>query len=733
MPSWRRDHRGPEFHLSLALAALVGLLVFVAALGGITLTRDTGQIASIWLANAIVLAILLKTRRSSWPYLLAAAYLGNMLAGLGAGAGLMTAVGLSLCNTLEVLICAALITTATKERDFRRPMPMLLLSVIAIGPAGLMSAALAGSVLSLIGGADMLKIAITWYPAHVLGLVTLAPLLLVLGEQDLKDLAHPRFLLRTLLVLAAVGAILALIFLQKSMPLLFFAFPAIILATFCLGFLGAAMSVVLTASIAVWGTFHGLGPISLMADPAASKVLALQLFTGTSALTGFAVACMLGERAILMAALEQTPDFYFIKNTESEFVSVNRNVVRHNGFAHGRQMLGKTDAELTTPKRAETLLLEEWSVMHGGLPVNNRVECIPDETGAARWYETSKVALKSMTGRVIGLAGVTREITQRKQMEAELEEGRDQLALIMNEMSDGIVTIDPDDRIVYCNAKYRNLYPITGKYRLPGAFMPSVLALAKEAGELPGLSPSEAMRKLKAGIDDEFEMFDGTWLHARSRIGSRGYVTLVVSDITKLKRSLIELRGMAEKLEVLADTDGLTGLLNRRSLDQRLDQEILRCRRSRQPVSMILLDVDRFKAYNDLYGHQGGDECLKRVAQVLAQSVKRPSDFVARYGGEEFCIVLPDTDQAGAFVLAEQVRQAVSGRKMKHEGSEKSVVTVSAGVASLMHDGNASTSVALVSRADTALYEAKDAGRDRVACWNPISDISAPEAARMLK
>lgn len=200
----------------------------------------------------------------------------------------------------------------------------------------------------------------------------------------------------------------------------------------------------------------------------------------------------------------------------------------------------------------------------------------------------------------------------------------------------------------------------------------------------------------------------------------KGYRTSVV-DITDKKRAEIAAKELSEQLKKEKEvaernslTDGMTGLANRRYLDEQIMLEYFRMKRTGEKLSIIMLDVDFFKLYNDAYGHLQGDECLKMVAKVLKTTIKRATDIAARYGGEEFVVLLPDTDEIGAIKVAETIRANVEAMKMEHKDSKISdVVTVSIGVAtfdkhSLVAPEN------LVQKADEALYEAKNSGRNKV-------------------
>jgi diguanylate cyclase (GGDEF)-like protein len=167
------------------------------------------------------------------------------------------------------------------------------------------------------------------------------------------------------------------------------------------------------------------------------------------------------------------------------------------------------------------------------------------------------------------------------------------------------------------------------------------------------------------------------------------------------------------KYEREALADGLTGLYNRRWLNTKLHPLILRAHRDRQPFSLFMIDVDHFKKYNDSNGHAAGDQALRAVAQVIQSNV-RPLDLSVRYGGEEFCVVLPYTAMKGAQLVAERVRQKVEEMTINADGgAELPPVTASIGVASLLESESGDQ---LLARADTALYEAKENGRNRVAC-----------------
>jgi diguanylate cyclase (GGDEF)-like protein/PAS domain S-box-containing protein len=202
------------------------------------------------------------------------------------------------------------------------------------------------------------------------------------------------------------------------------------------------------------------------------------------------------------------------------------------------------------------------------------------------------------------------------------------------------------------------------------------------------------------------------WLEAGGKrlAGCEGIV-LTCRDISVRK-------AIETQLEELTRLDGLTGLVNRRGFDQRLDHAVRRASRVPSPVSLVMIDVDRFKMFNDTYGHQQGDACLRAVAGAIGAAARRATDVAARYGGEEFALLLEDTDLDGALHVAERVRNNIASLGLRHEGSANGIVTASLGVAA-SYGGGPEQAGLLVEHADAALYAAKRGGRNRVQAAEP--------------
>ncbi len=224
------------------------------------------------------------------------------------------------------------------------------------------------------------------------------------------------------------------------------------------------------------------------------------------------------------------------------------------------------------------------------------------------------------------------------------------------------------------------------------------------------LSLSQSMQMIAAGDYDLDLPSEGS--DELGRLGSavRKFQKMTV-EATKREE---DLQSVNKELETLSALDGLTSLANRRRFDEAFLAEWARAKRTGASIAVLMLDVDNFKRFNDRYGHQAGDDCLKRVANVLKTRGIRQTDLAARYGGEEFCIVLPHCDIQGAQLVGTQIVQAIEALQIPHEDSPFEVVTISAGAAATIptQDNNADN---LVNQADRALYKAKAAGRNQLA------------------
>lgn len=240
---------------------------------------------------------------------------------------------------------------------------------------------------------------------------------------------------------------------------------------------------------------------------------------------------------------------------------------------------------------------------------------------------------------------------------------------------------------------------------------------------MPGMSGHEVCRQLKADpLLAEIPIIFVT-AHYDEADEVRGFELGAVDFIHKPVNAIITrarvhnhllLKQQRDQLRSIALMDGLTGIANRRKFEAHLNTHWLQCAREQTPISLFMIDVDYFKKYNDCYGHQEGDNCLRKIAQTIAATLARPCDLAARFGGEEFVCLLPGTDKQGAHHVAEKIEQAIRGLAIPHQASDiASHVTLSIGVSTLSPAPN-SDAQPLIARADEQLYKAKNNGRNQI-------------------
>jgi diguanylate cyclase (GGDEF)-like protein len=348
-------------------------------------------------------------------------------------------------------------------------------------------------------------------------------------------------------------------------------------------------------------------------------------------------------------------------------------------------------------------------------------------TDEGRWYR-----VYHRPTRHGALVGVRMDVTELRDERAaaerarhEAEVARQQLADAIEALPDGFALFDADDRLSICNARYRELYRETAPALQPGARFEDLLRYGLAHGQYPQAVGRESewlaerLARHRAPSGPQIQELPGNrWLRIDERPTRDGGIAGVRTEVTELVRreqQLTELNArLAEahaQVEALSQTDALTGIANRRRFDTRLDEEWTRVVRYGQTLGLLLVDIDHFKRYNDRHGHQRGDTCLRRVAQLLAGCASRPTDVVARYGGEEFAILLPHADRAETATVARRCLAAIDDVCLPMgDAPQAGQVSISIGAAWAGH-GEARRQDLLVRAADEALYRAKAAGR----------------------
>jgi diguanylate cyclase (GGDEF)-like protein len=315
-------------------------------------------------------------------------------------------------------------------------------------------------------------------------------------------------------------------------------------------------------------------------------------------------------------------------------------------------------------------------------------------------------------------------------MELGMERRLELLSAVICEFQIGVVALDSQERIVLWNRwmeegsgifksqaegeRFTDLLPEMAGGRVHGAVR---LALEKGCSTLLSQSLNKAPFPLYAqGPQGRERLQQQVHVTPLNLDGSAArYALIQVFDVSAAVGRERLLRDQALELRQFSLMDGLTGIGNRRRFDEFFDTEFRRAVRSGDPLSLIMLDIDYFKSYNDNFGHQAGDRCLIQVAGAITGALCRPGDLAARYGGEEFAVVLPETGEEGAAHMAESIRRRVEALNIAHPASAVAErVTVSLGVATARPTAHDIPN-RIIAEADTALYEAKNAGRNRVA------------------
>lgn len=344
------------------------------------------------------------------------------------------------------------------------------------------------------------------------------------------------------------------------------------------------------------------------------------------------------------------------------------------------------------------------------------------------WIIPLSRRLNHADGSFAGVLLATLEVEHFNDLYRTVEVGRDGAIILMLRPGTLLTRMPFDERLInrdFSDSEiFRSLLPVSpsGYLEAPSRIDGRDLFLAYQAVDKYPLVLVVTLPREQALADwrQQTIVYTGAVLLLLLIIGLFGWrmvgqIDLRLAAEVKLLHAMRELQQANARLEMLAHQDGLTGLANRRHLDKLLDAEFRRARRAHAQLSVVMIDVDFFKQYNDLYGHQAGDECLRRVAGVLKERQRRPGDLAARYGGEEMLMLLPDTDAEGAHAVAERIRADIQALDIAHRGNPNGVVTVSAGVGALALLPAEQASVAqLLGSADAALYAAKHGGRNQV-------------------
>ena len=423
--------------------------------------------------------------------------------------------------------------------------------------------------------------------------------------------------------------------------------------------------------------------------------------------------------ARLCAIVEALPDALNVKDREGRFLAANSATARLLGLQSADDLIGKTYFDIMPDETARHFFLEDQKAWRSGTTTTLK-QLIGDGRDALA-LATLKTPLRNARGDMIGLVTHSRDVSARHRLQAELDETHRRLGIALDSMADGLVQIEVSGDIVFCNQRYRELFPKTGHLRVPGANIGDIIRAAVEAGEEVVRDLAELERLLerdgaavRKGGSNIISLEGDRWIEARTTVLEDGSSLSVLSEITDRVRTQRHLEEVNLRLASQAVTDGLTGIANRRYFDDRLGREFERAAREGKRLGLVLLDVDRFKDFNDRYGHLAGDDCLRLVCRILKRTLGFGEATLARFGGEEFVVLLPEVDEETAVALAEELRASVASEARPHAGSPSGAVTISAGVVCGRPGRDVMSGEQMLSLADTALYRAKNAGRNRI-------------------
>ena len=337
----------------------------------------------------------------------------------------------------------------------------------------------------------------------------------------------------------------------------------------------------------------------------------------------------------------------------------------------------------------------------------------------APWRQEAMIRMSLVLLLVMLIAGtgvyLVRQLLERQRMAAVLAANEADFRLLAEESSDMVMRIGFDERIIYVSPSCLRLLGWSAE-QLGGT--PALAGVNAE--DLPHVR--QTVQALKSGEIEETRLVYRTrhrqggeiWIETALR-ATHDPATGMVNGVVAISRDMTEHKDLEKKLANLATKDGLTGLANRRHFDDMLQQEWRRAERGGSPVSLLMMDVDNFKKFNDQYGHQAGDACLKTVATAIGAEARRPADLAARYGGEEFVLLLPNTDEVGCALVAERIREALATLNLPHalNPPTKRITLSIGGATGWPNSESVGNHPSLIAASDRALYAAKHAGRDK--------------------
>ena len=702
----------------------------------------------IWFANGTLIAYLLLAPRWRWRAYLLTGFAAQFLGGtILHPAGWRIYFLLAAFNICESAIGPYLLRRRSAELpQFTSSFYLLRFFACAVIAGPVVAGILFAIADSLLQHAPSWNPLLRWITTDALGISIATPACVAIFRSRLRDALSGRhhWIYVAALVLTAIAA-----FSQTRIPVIFCIYPlmAVVLLRFGLGW--GSLGTLFIAATGSWCTMRGLGPFAHAHWylPSGPSIL-LQLFIACGVFMMYAASTVLDN---LRSTQQKLQKIVAIHNLVTQYSRDIILLADENGIPRyispavysisgwrPEETMARGFPELIHPDDLPKVLRLVESLRMGASEgtVEHR---LLHRSGDWIWMEANMRVLNAASNS--GILIVDREISRRKRIEQARDFHQSVLTAIHEVSLDGIIVADQVGRVISYNRRYSEVWKVDAP-DIPASLLGSETPLSDNRILWRCLEKTvdpegfvARVRELYAqpgSVDHcEIALRDGRTLERYSNClhsasGQNLGRVWFFRDITARKAAQQELQEAYRAVEALAITDPLTRIANRRCFDQSLTNEWRRGMRDRLPMSLLLIDIDLFKSYNDTYGHLRGDSCLKQVAEAMQDVVSRPADVVARYGGEEFAIILPQCDANGASCVAEQVAQAVRGRRLDHEANPRGYLTISVGCATMVPSLGQHASI-LIQHADEALYAAKHNGRNQVCTYSDalITHIAA--------
>ncbi len=701
----------------------------------------------IWPASGIALAACLAWGPRVWPGVWAVSLILNLWvaatpAGISAP-GLAVAGSIAVGTTLQSGVTAFLLQRWVPGGLFARASAVFRFTgLVALGSILAPSWSAVSLVLAgFTSPGAYLDAWPSWWLGDLTGMLVFAPLLLQWREM-LRVSRRRGWIPEAIGTCAAIIAISVLVYVgwaslgNPQYVLAFVALPCIVWIAFRFRPPGVALTAAFVSAIAVGAMSHDPG--ALQRDMSEDSYLLFQAFSGLVSVTGLALSAaitgqkqaekaMRAEKARYLDLYDNAPDMLASVDANTAIITeCNQTLAKLLGLTKDA-IVGCSVFDLYHPdsRDAARRAFQAFQITGEG---HFTELALARRNGNKLEVSVTASAVRDASGRILGSRTSWRDITARKVAERSLNESQQLWRTFIEQAPAAIAMFDQRMRYLAVSRRFISDAGFSPDIELYGASHYDVFPT------MPAHWKAAHRRALAGEVvtcdDDQFEMPDGTvqWLRWEVRpwydVGGLGGVVVFTEDVSRRKQASDELRQLnaeleqrvrertteleqlAREMEAQSLTDPLTTLPNRRALDHKLGVEVRLAIRHRVPLSLLLLDVDHFKHYNDSFGHPAGDAVLRAVGRLLAEST-RTTDFAARWGGEEFAVLLRHTDEDGAVIVGERIRAAVAMAPWSHRG-----VTLSIGAATLSQ--TVASGARILAQADAALYEAKRRGRNRV-------------------